>query len=288
MGKKGKGSRVIQLSATRKRRWAESEDVEQRESTEHVAGPSTSEFFHLDIPLSERPEQPQEEPIPMSRTEKKLELSASSSVIEADMPEGNGRTVADFSFINNLVPGLCCSAFSLQTLQSRINRKKSKDFSLLVEIYYSTCKTVVSQSFSSARETSGRGPRAHSINKSVTQAAVMAGMGSDAFNLFCEYMDLPGLHKKTFLKYAQGFYTKFEEIKKQIFSRAVSIAQAEHARKKGIELMEETVLDTCVSYDDMWMKRDRIGCVIDVVTALSLMQGCCQLIAICVRQQAHG
>ncbi|GFO26976.1 hypothetical protein PoB_005348100 [Plakobranchus ocellatus] len=39
----------------------------------------------------------------------------------------------------------------------------------------------------------------------------MAGMGCDALSLFCEYMDLPGLHKKTFLKYAQGFYAKLAE-----------------------------------------------------------------------------
>ncbi|GFN81046.1 hypothetical protein PoB_000755200 [Plakobranchus ocellatus] len=153
MGKKGKRSCVIQLPAASKRRWVESEDVEQRESTEHVAWPSTSKSFYLDIPLFEHPEQPEEEPIPMSRTEKKLELSASSSVTEADTPEDNSRTVAELSFINNLV--------------------------------------------------------------------------------------------------------------------------SEHAREKGIELMEDTVLEICVSYDGTWMKRGHtsrigIGCVIDVMTGLVL------------------
>ncbi|GFN94378.1 hypothetical protein PoB_002088400 [Plakobranchus ocellatus] len=100
-------------------------------------------------------------------------------------------------------------------------------------------------------------------------------MGSDPFNLFSEYMDLPGLHKKTFLKFAHGFYAKFEEVKKQIFSRAVSVVRAEHAREKGIELMENTVLDICVSYDGTWLKRGHtsqigIGCVIDVLTGLVL------------------
>ncbi|KAK3742326.1 hypothetical protein RRG08_028238 [Elysia crispata] len=107
-------------------------------------------------------------------------------------------------------------------------------------------------------------------------------MGPYSFNNFCESLEMPGLHQKTFNNIAKRLYSQNERLADQVFSTAVTFVRREHIRQYALDVGEEDIIDISVSFDGSWLTRGHksligIGCVIDVLTGLILDGHVCSL-----------
>ena len=70
-------------------------------------------------------------------------------------------------------------------------------------------------------------------------------------------------------------YKKQGELENRIFSEAVSFVRETHAKRSGVVIGAEDVLDIPVSYDGTWLTRGHtshvgVGCVVDLLTGLCI------------------
>ncbi|GFR99089.1 hypothetical protein ElyMa_004519500 [Elysia marginata] len=113
-------------------------------------------------------------------------------------------------------------------------------------------------------------------------SSLLSGMGPYCLNNFCEALEMPSLHKKTFNKFANRLYTQNQRLSNEIFSKAASIVRKEHIGLYSLEVGEDYVIDISVSFDGSWLTRGHksligIGCMIDVVTGLIIDGHVCSL-----------
>ena len=106
-------------------------------------------------------------------------------------------------------------------------------------------------------------------------SSLVCGLGSSTFNNFCESMDLPGLHHKTFHSHAKAIYSKLEMLEDRVFGQTVAYVREVHAKHSGITLAEDDVLNISVSFDGTWLTRGHsshigVGCVVDLFTGLCI------------------
>ncbi|GFO12967.1 hypothetical protein PoB_003947200 [Plakobranchus ocellatus] len=136
------------------------------------------------------------------------------------------------------------------------------------------CNTILSSHFTSSRNPKAQHrPRPFVVHEAVVMASLMSGMGPYSFNSFCEYMEMPGLHQKTFNKFAKRIYSQNERLGDRIFREAAALVRQEHMRQFHLNLDDDSLLDISVSFDGSWLTRGHksligIGCVIDVLTGL--------------------
>ena len=113
-------------------------------------------------------------------------------------------------------------------------------------------------------------------------ASLLSGMGPYSFNNFCESLEMPGLHQKTFNNIAKRLYSQNERLADQVFSTAVTFVRREQIRQYALDVGEEDIIDISVSFDGSWLTRGHksligIVCVIDVLTGLILDGHVCSL-----------
>ena len=70
--------------------------------------------------------------------------------------------------------------------------------------------------------TSPRHPKPFVTNEATVMASLLSGMGPYSFNDFCESLEMPGLHQKTFNNIAKRLYSQNERLADQVFSKAAT------------------------------------------------------------------
>ncbi|GFO07745.1 hypothetical protein PoB_003425000 [Plakobranchus ocellatus] len=103
---------------------------------------------------------------------------------------------------------------------------------------------------------------------------------------------MSALHPKTFNKIADRLFKEQDRVSSIVFEETVAKVRQEHARRCGIDIDGEMVLDIAVNYDGIWLKRGHqshigIGWVIDLLTGL--MIDFCQVCATTgnIKRQVH-
>ncbi|GFR62329.1 hypothetical protein ElyMa_001869100 [Elysia marginata] len=183
------------------------------------------------------------------------------------------RTVIDLTQIEKLIRDLRCHhCLSDNGLVMETPVRYGLSVKLLVTC--GDCWQILSTQYTSARnERSTSTPKPFAINEDITMSSLLAGMGPYSLRNFCEYLELPGIHPKTFNTIAKRIYRQGAELEENIFSKAAALVRQEHSRQYHLQLEGNDVLDISVSYDGSWLTCEHksligIGCVIDVLTGL--------------------
>ena len=113
-------------------------------------------------------------------------------------------------------------------------------------------------------------------------ASLLSRMGPYSLNHFCESLEMPGLHKKTFNTRAKRHFSKNERLEGAISSKAASIVRKKHIRQYHLVVSDNDIIDISVSFYGSWLTRGHksligIGSVIDVLTGLDIDGYVCSL-----------
>ncbi|KAK3728667.1 hypothetical protein RRG08_041851 [Elysia crispata] len=68
-------------------------------------------------------------------------------------------------------------------------------------------------------------------------------MGPYSFNNFCESLEMPGLHQKTFSNIAKRLYSQNERLADQVFSKTATFVRRERIRQSALDVSEEDIID---------------------------------------------
>ncbi|GFO14624.1 hypothetical protein PoB_004112900 [Plakobranchus ocellatus] len=211
-----------------------------------------------------------EEDAEPTRSEKKLALFPEP---HADDVANIKRTIVDLTQIEEIVADLRCH-HCLSDNGLAMETPIRFGFAIKLVIICRNCGETLSSKFTSARNlNSVSTPKPFVINEAATMSSLLAGMGPYSFRNFCEYMELPGVHPKTFNKIAKRLYSQNEVLGEEVFTQAAGLVRQEHIRQYHLAVEENSLLDIAVSYDGSWLTRGHksligIGCVIDVLTGL--------------------
>ncbi|KAK3732128.1 hypothetical protein RRG08_026510 [Elysia crispata] len=185
-------------------------------------------------------------------------------------PSDVKRTIVELSQINKL----CHECLSDEGL--KLQTPTRYGLAVKIEAACNACGTLLSSQFTSARNaTSSSHPKPFVTNEATVMASLSSGRGPYSFNNFCEFLEMPGLHQKTFSNIAKRLYSQNERPADQVFSKAATLVRREHIRQFALDVSDEDVIDVSVSFDGSWLTRGHkfligIGCVIDVLIGLIL------------------
>ena len=222
----------------------------------------------------------------MTRSQKKLSFFQGQNVDEiSDLK----RTIVELPQLRKFVQELKCSeCLSEEGLELQTPARYG--LAVKIEAVCTTCNTTLSSQFTSARNASSpSNPKPFVTNEAIVMASLLSGMGPYTLNNFCESLEMPGLHQKTFNTIAKRHYGKNERLAGAIFSKAASIVRKEHIRQYHLDVSDNDIIDISVSFDGSWLTRGHksligIGCVIDVLTGLVIDGYVCSLYChICAR-----
>lgn len=247
--------------------------------------PSTSsELPPLIIPLSTPPPPPQEpiHDLPLTRSQKKIKLFEKYET-EVEGAQGQDsscvRTIVEMPQFRKLIHDLklaviCPECQSGRGLDMEIERQLG--LALKLNIVCVDCSKCIASHYTSSRnEQSTSSPQPFVVNETTVFASLLAGMGPSSFKNFCEFLEMPGMHHKTFNRIASRIYSRNEALGDSVFGQAASIVRKEHDAHYNLHLQDDDILNISVSFDGSWLTRGHkslvgIGCVIDMLTGLVL------------------
>lgn len=200
-------------------------------------------------------------------------MSSTSADGSASGDRDTRRGVVDFKEVGHLIDCLCCPVCRSNTLSLKTDTRKPQGLAVHAQVYCSSCEQVVSERYlASKRDLKSK---IFDINRQAVYSSLVCGLGSSTFNNFCESMDLPGLHHKTFHSHAKAMYSKLELLEDRAFGQTVAYVREVHAKHSGTTLAEDDVLNISVSFDGTWLTRGHsshvgVGCVVDLLTGLCI------------------
>ena len=192
------------------------------------------------------------------------------------------RTIVELPQINKLLQDLRCHE-CLSGEGLKLQTPTRYGLAVTIEAVCNACGSLLSSQFTSARNaTSPSRPKPFVTNEATVMASLLPGMGPHSFNNFCESLEMPGLHQKTFNNIAKRLYSQNDRLADQVFSTAATFVRREHIRQYALDIGKDDIIDISVSFDGSWLTRGHksligIGCVIDVLTGLILDGHVCSL-----------
>ena len=173
----------------------------------------------------------------------------------------------EFKEVGHLNDCLCCPVCKSKTLSLKTDTRKPQGLAVHAQVYCSSCEQVLSERYlASKRDLKSK---IFDINRQAVYSSLVCGLGSSSFNNFCESMDLPGLHHKTFHSHAKAMYSKLDMLEDRVFGQTVAYVREVHAKHSGTTLAEDDVLNISVSFDGTWLTRGH-SCVVDLLTGLCI------------------
>ena len=103
------------------------------------------------------------------------------------------RGLVDFKCLDSLVAKLQCPSCSQMSLHFQTGNNKG--LAVHSRVFCSSCECIVEGTEGYMCEKIGK---EYGVNSQAVFASLVCGMGATSFNNFCEMLDLPGLHHKTF------------------------------------------------------------------------------------------
>ena len=148
---------------------------------------------------------------------------------------------------------------------------KGKGFATYLETTCTDCKNVNGTYTSHTEESKKKGPRPFQINKDIVAASMLLDMGASKLNDFCQTLNLPSLHHKTFNNKAKTIQDDSAVMKEDVLQTSAEVVRSVYNKDKN----DTSPLDIAVSFDNTWMTRGHtsligLGTVIEVKTGLVL------------------
>ena len=122
---------------------------------------------------------------------------------------GVQRTIVDLEQIQCLTQQVRCPLCHL--LGTLRLRQANVKYGLVVGLFLfcQDCQQPVTDTVFTSNEdssaTNKSGKKPFMVNKAATLASLLLDMGPYKFNSFCQHLDMPGLHQKSFNKHASRF-----------------------------------------------------------------------------------
>lgn len=93
-------------------------------------------------------------------------------------------------------------------------------------------------------------------------------------NSFCELMNIPGLHHKSFYSCATNIYSHTPEVRKCVFTHAINADCMAHEELHYPDIDNDYVIDISISFDGSCLTRDHtsnigVGCGLCIVHVMS-------------------
>jgi hypothetical protein len=195
-------------------------------------------------------------------------LKRARAVIEEPITDSSERTIIDLPLLLKFVASFNCPSCNGK-IETQIVEGKSKGFAKYVEAVCLECE--FRNSFCTSYPLDKTCRSSYKINKDVVAASLFLDMGACKLNKFCEALNLPSLHHKTFQKFAKKIVTETSTKQSDVFQTAASIVRQAHNKDPD----DKEPLDIAVSFDGSWLTRGHksligVGSVIEVQTGLVL------------------
>ncbi|GFO03213.1 hypothetical protein PoB_002971800 [Plakobranchus ocellatus] len=244
---------------------------------EDGVGAFSAQEQHANIPFHPHIEPDASDLSPqLTRSEVKHNLRKRFEDNRRSRSRAQSQTINDDPVTNDDNDGTIVELFQLKLLISKLACGQCKN-TYPLSVFCSYCEETVNCLLCSLFTPSGvSGQKLFTVNKSTVFSCLTSGMGSHALRSFCENMDIPGLHHKSFQNVAQELYGQVPSLRKFTYHKTRQtneIAHEQHVKERNIALTPSTIIDICVSYEGSWMTRGHtsymgLGCLIDALTGL--------------------
>ncbi|XP_035825594.1 uncharacterized protein LOC118477666 [Aplysia californica] len=197
---------------------------------------------------------------PLSASSRKLAYNAERHSASSEFL---GSTVVELATLRPLFENLLCPQCTTASLKLTCDSKKTSGLAVFLEIYCTTCEQAVAMNY-----TSGKTDKVFTVNRRVIVSSLVNGSGYAGLAKFCEAMDMPTVHHKTYLNHQKKIHQQsVASSDKILLDTRDAIARA-YPEQEG-----NGVLDIDVSYDGSWHTRGHtsnsgVGCVIENRTGL--------------------
>lgn len=219
-------------------------------SSNELSEREDGDYFDLDLAKEET----------LTRFEKKL-LKHGREDDDLDPDVTEGRLLVDFFQVCSLINSFPCpQCFSFGTMTTEVKERRGQ--ATHVQMLCTECGKTVNDWWSSVSgdDRRGRGKKPYQVYRASVFASLSCGMGATSFRNFCEQVDLPAMHHKSFQDIAEKMYSESDKVRRIVFSKAAETVRREHAKLDPAFASPETVLDIAVSYDGSWLTRPYIAC----------------------------
>ncbi|GFN80963.1 hypothetical protein PoB_000746900 [Plakobranchus ocellatus] len=157
------------------------------------------------------------------------------------------RTILELPQLDTLLRDLRC--FNDEGLELRTSA--CYGMAVEMETFCGTCHSTMLSQFSSSKNiTSPSRPKPLVVN----EATMMSGMGPYCLNNFCESLEMPSLHQKTFNSLQKGSTVRITDSLEDFFQSCFDCLKGTYQAIQHDD-NDDDVIDISVSFDGSWLTR---------------------------------
>ena len=234
-----------------------------------IPGPSSAGDASVTAGLTPGQQSPSvQQEVPVSASKRKLGYQFCSASDSQPADETLPSTICNLDCLRPLIEATLCPLCCAQTLTLKVDAKRSSGLSLCVVTFCTACDTEIQSVMTSKKLHCGT--KVEDVNRRATAAACATGMGVAGLNNFCEIMNIPGMHHRTFNRHVKAIDQRVGDFSRESMQEAVKQVRRAYPEQAG-----QDIIDVHVSYDGSWHKRgytskNGLGAVIERKTGLVL------------------
>jgi len=192
---------------------------------------------------------------PLSASSRKLAYNAERHDVSSEFL---GSTIVELATLRPLFQNLLCPQCTTPSLTLTCDSKRTSGLSVFLEVYCTTCEEAISANY-----TSSKTDKVFTVNRRVIASSLVNGSGYAGLAKFCEAMDMPTVHHKTYLNHQNKIHQQSVASSDKILLDARDAITKAHPEQQG-----NAILDIDVSSDGTWCTRGHtsnsgVGCVIE-------------------------
>lgn len=109
--------------------------------------------------------------------------------------------------------------------------KPMHGFAVYAEVKCTVCQETIYENYLASKDTQSK---VFHKNRQAVYASIVCGMGASALRNFCENLDLPAMHHKTFHQHANKMFSKVEDFRNHVFGETVAFVRDMHSKHSGL------------------------------------------------------
>ena len=138
--------------------------------------------------------------------------------------------IVDFSLLKHLIAPLACPLCQHSSLQIEKRKSQNLGFVLKLTVLCTSCKEDVSSSMLSGLLED----RSYDMNRRAVAASLVTEMGPTGLSKFCEVMNMPPLHHKTYASHVKFIGSKLPEYRKIVLNKASQKVREVYKAEDGV------------------------------------------------------
>ncbi|KAK3800666.1 hypothetical protein RRG08_003073 [Elysia crispata] len=157
---------------------------------------------------------------------------------EGSTTDDEGCLIVDFSLLRHLIAPLACPLRHHSSLQIEKRKSQNLGFVQKLTVLCTSCNEAVSSSMSSGLLED----RSYDMNRRAVAASPVKGMGPTGLSKFCEVMNLPPLHHKTYTSHVKFIGSKLPEYRKTVLDKASQKVREVYEAEDGVIDIESAMM----------------------------------------------